>query len=560
MNRILPIVFFSLFATIARAQVPSYETPVIYARTGTTSFNLPAGSSLSSPTIAINDVRDVALDVNFVGGTGNPGLFFGQCSAGMPTGGIVANAADTISGDPSLNALGQAVFTVGFNSDPFLYDRAKDTTTPVNYPLGITGSSNLMITNSQVLGGRLAIGFSGDVYGTFPAQSAGLPALTMYAADNAIDASSNYSFLYTPATSQQGGLGDAPRIAAKVSTIAGFDFEEIRLFEPDGSSLLVATETESDPLSPFSEFVTNSVAISDDGSKIAFQANDASGVSGIYRYDAATGQTDLIGAVSDPLVSTIDIFSPDINNHGLVAFRGDDLNGQSSVFVGDGSSLIRVAGEGDLISTDLGVRQLGRRDMDNSQAGAPRINNAGDVGLLFQYFDPTNLTSVADGSLVLLVTARPISGDFDSNGLYECSDIDALVAEIAAGTNGPGFDLTGDGFVDLADRDAWLSEAGAAQLASGNAYLLGDASLDGTVDGQDFVLWNGNKFSSRPAWCAGDFNADGTVDGQDFVIWNNNKFTTVDANGVPEPTLVLLPAVLALCFTHSGRAGRATVT
>ena len=90
-------------------------------------------------------------------------------------------------------------------------------------------------------------------------------------------------------------------------------------------------------------------------------------------------------------------------------------------------------------------------------------------------------------------------------------------------------------------------------MASGNPYLLGDANLDGTVDGQDFVQWNANKFSSMPAWCAGDFNADGTVDGQDFVIWNNNKFTTADQQAVPEPALSLLLLSVVISSIRGGQ-------
>lgn len=37
------------------------------------------------------------------------------------------------------------------------------------------------------------------------------------------------------------------------------------------------------------------------------------------------------------------------------------------------------------------------------------------------------------------------------------------------------------------DRDVWLAVAGAEILPSGNAYLVGDANLDGTVDGLDLV-------------------------------------------------------------------------
>ena len=75
-----------------------------------------------------------------------------------------------------------------------------------------------------------------------------------------------------------------------------------------------------------------------------------------------------------------------------------------------------------------------------------------------------------------------------------------------------------------------------ASEVSAVVALPGDANLDGTVDGQDFVIWNTNKFSGGKSWETGDFNGDGTVDGQDFVVWNSNKFTSVDEIvAVPEP-------------------------
>ena len=116
------------------------------------------------------------------------------------------------------------------------------------------------------------------------------------------------------------------------------------------------------------------------------------------------------------------------------------------------------------------------------------------------------------------------SADFNGDGTLGCADIDSLVVEIVAGTNDPSFDLTMDGLVDLADRNAWLAEAGMENLASGNPYLLGDANLDGFVDAIDFTIWNDNKFTQVAAWCSGDFNADGSVDGVDFTSWNDNKF------------------------------------
>ncbi|MEM8679376.1 MAG: hypothetical protein AAGF97_08495, partial [Planctomycetota bacterium] len=81
---------------------------------------------------------------------------------------------------------------------------------------------------------------------------------------------------------------------------------------------------------------------------------------------------------------------------------------------------------------------------------------------------------------------------------------------------------------------AWLVEAGDVNL--GAPYLVGDADLNGVVDGQDFVTWNASKFTVHPAWCAGDFTADGLVDGQDFIAWNDNKFTSSTVPPVPEPS------------------------
>jgi hypothetical protein len=77
--------------------------------------------------------------------------------------------------------------------------------------------------------------------------------------------------------------------------------------------------------------------------------------------------------------------------------------------------------------------------------------------------------------------------------------------------------------------------------------LSGDANGDKVVDGQDFIIWNSNKFSSGTDWTTGDFTGDGVTDGQDFIVWNANKFTSVPDAAVPEPSLVPIYGI-AMCI------------
>ena len=137
--------------------------------------------------------------------------------------------------------------------------------------------------------------------------------------------------------------------------------------------------------------------------------------------------------------------------------------------------------------------------------------------------------------------------DFDADCVCNIDDLNAMLSlgpigsgvSVTQGVNNQ-FDLTGDGMIDLADQDAWLVEA-AARNGLGSSYKLGDANLDGTVDGQDFVLWNDSKFAPSFNWNDGNFNGDATVDGADFIAWNANKFTSSDRIlSVPEPSTAAL--------------------
>ncbi len=225
-----------------------------------------------------------------------------------------------------------------------------------------------------------------------------------------------------------------------------------------------------------------------------------------------------------------------------------------------GSSLLEVDLTGSSVMGNVTLISVGG-SVNGMFAGLPEgaaVPNSGGRTITYMGGDGNDI--------VLLAAGGGVTGDFDGNGFYQCADVDALVAEIVAGTNNLVYDLTGDGFVNVVDLTEWRREAGAGEnapalTASGNPVQLGDATLDGMVDGQDFIEWNNNKFTSVASWCAGDFNADGMVDGQDFIEWNNEKFTSADAVSVPEPSALFcgLFVVCVVTYAHRRRERRSAL-
>ena len=190
---------------------------------------------------------------------------------------------------------------------------------------------------------------------------------------------------------------------------------------------------------------------------------------------------------------------------------------------------------------ELNSDGTGRIQNSNNFGGInPATNRFVDVDFGEEYitdlsFDPANFT----------LAQITINGDFDEDGAFDCSDIDALVVAISTESNNLAFDLNNDGQLDGGDIDSWLLEAGNQNI--GSRYVLGDANFDGAVDGSDFNIWNENKFTNTAEYCSSDFNADGVVDGSDFNIWNQNKFTSAAAASpqtVPEPSAFTILAML----------------
>jgi hypothetical protein len=383
----------------ARADVPTWSTIELQCRSNFTvnggGFNLPGDSFFSNATPAINDAREVAVRISIVAGGNTQGMWFGQGGTGQIE---YTGPADASVSDPSLNDAGYVVVEQSFTAADGLifYNGANDTSGFItDQPIGASGWGSATVNNSGNIGYRAS--FLGDnalyIWNGISA--------TLVAAEVDLVGSSPYSFIFTPT------FDDADRIAVKVRYGGPGQFgdgqpDEIRLFSINGTSTLLAEDVDANPVSPFDGF-DNSCALTNDG-RVAFVANLVGGGRGVFLSDGSSATT--IATTGDPNVNSIESFSPTVNEAGLVAFRGFDGSGLRAIFAGDGTTLVTVVREHDLLATDLGTARIDQNDSSPVFGGSIRLNNLGDLAFHCT-LTPENNNQVEWGSGIFVALADP---------------------------------------------------------------------------------------------------------------------------------------------------------
>ncbi len=138
-----------------------------------------------------------------------------------------------------------------------------------------------------------------------------------------------------------------------------------------------------------------------------------------------------------------------------------------------------------------------------------------------------------------LVSAGTLQDSFDTV-IYDVTELTALANVAADGSFLVYVGTTVDG-LDGLFRGLDYFDATSEVRFTNYLAIPGDANGDQFVDGQDFIIWNSNKFQTGTDWLTGDFTGDGVTDGQDFIVWNTNKFTSTGTMlSVPEPGSVSL--------------------
>ncbi|MBC8105276.1 MAG: PEP-CTERM sorting domain-containing protein [Anaerolineae bacterium] len=373
------------------------------------SFNVPHGTTFNSTTVSMNNLGEVSSKISTIGTTDHQGVWYGP---GNGTGSVVAELGNidvqSLS-DVNLGDTGRIITSQSFSSQDGFYFRDRlqaPGLTFVGAAAGTSGSGYRVLPDNSI-SARSSIG---GVVGHRRFTSPG-PAQT-YVTQSA----GSFSFLATAAPSDNGQI--ASRVFNDTQPSTGND--QIRRFDPDGTSTLIATEGGTLPgvAGTISSFF-NGVAMNASGF-VAFVAT-ISGQQQVVISDGTT--TRLIANAASPLVSAVDGFAPSVNSAGLVAFRGKEEDGDDAIFIGDGlGGLTRVIGEADTINTDLGIAQLGQETAtpptfsggialnDSNQIAFttglyPQGNRAVEWGtgiFIASVPEPTTMSALAIGAIALL--------------------------------------------------------------------------------------------------------------------------------------------------------------
>ena len=270
------------------------------------------------------------------------------------------------------------------------------------------------------------------------------------------------------------------------------------------------------------------------------------------------------------------------DSEGSVTVDGADSTWSStgSLYVGGhtaepgGSGALTVSDGGAVtVAGTLKVWPAGTVALDGGQVAAVFVYNEGTISGVgeVQAAGLSNSGTVSPG---LSAGTMTIDGNFAQAAagtlkieLAGSADHDVLEVTRAANLDGALTVLLIDGFCCSYGQEFTILTAGGGvtgEFSSVSGPVLdvtcgpfsvvitttamGDATLDGCVDGGDYTLWADN-YGQPGAWCDGDFNCEGFVDGADYTLWADNYGYGTGRAGVPEPaalSMLILGAWLAL--------------
>ncbi|MGI9455278.1 MAG: hypothetical protein ACR2NU_01885, partial [Aeoliella sp.] len=115
-----------------------------------------------------------------------------------------------------------------------------------------------------------------------------------------------------------------------------------------------------------------------------------------------------------------------------------------------------------------------------------------------------------------------LTGDYDGSGTVDADDFTLWQGSYGQTGDGLAADGNGDGVIDAADMTIWRNNLGATiEVQTSGPALVGDYDDSGLVDEGDYSVWQAS-FGQTGSNLTADGNGNGVVDAADFAVWRNN--------------------------------------
>ncbi len=145
--------------------------------------------------------------------------------------------------------------------------------------------------------------------------------------------------------------------------------------------------------------------------------------------------------------------------------------------------------------------------------------------------------------------------DFDGDGRVDVADVDLLLSEIRKPSPSVRFDLTGDGLVNVGDRDRMILSV------LGTSY--GDSNLDGIFNSTDLInVFQVGEYEDgvplNSTWADGDWDGDGDFTTRDMILafQQGDYVAAAQSAGESSPAESLVTAELASAIAASASTAR----
>jgi hypothetical protein len=375
------LILILLFANTANATIANYNAPEILARANIyDGYNIPAMSFLNNASPVINNRGDVSFKIVTVAGVNDQALWVK--TAEDDAGQIVYTAPDKrYITEPSLNDTGKLVFSLfdeGVTDGLFFYDTETSDVEQVLNPddLAIQDYTYPQVLNNNSVFFRATDDNNDRSYYQFSESK-----LTKILTEGIDNLGFKTSYIFRPSANENGQMS----FKARMGEPGKWDEsnpDSIILLTPSIDPLVsamkattIARDQDSDSKSIYKRF-GNSVSISSSGA-VAFMGYLADSKKAIVLSRENTLKNIAVEGHDD--ISEIEMFTPKINDQGLVLFRAKNMAGLRGLYLADGSNVKRLIGEGDEIETDLGAGMILFNPNFPGFGGEVDINDQGEI-------------------------------------------------------------------------------------------------------------------------------------------------------------------------------------